>query len=135
MTTFQKSVGLVIAGIVVGLLFSAVVSKLSPTKLGGVYHQTVEEFYAGLKAGTSNQFVVSEAGAITAVGAVTSTGNLTVTTTGTTTAKFLSTSTTKGYCQQFHATSSATLLNQTYAASSTASTVGVIPVIRYGACN
>lgn len=83
MTTFQKSVGLVIAGIVVGLLFSAVVSKFTSQKLGGIYHQTIEEFYAGLKAGTSNQFQVSSTGVITS-------GGITVGASGTALAQVLS---------------------------------------------
>lgn len=65
-----------------------------------------------------------------------SSGAVSVTSTGTTTASFLSTSATKGFCMSFNATSTNTLLNLTYAASSTAyTTVGVAPIIRFGACN
>lgn len=67
---------------------------------------------------------------------ITGSGNLSITTTGTTTASFLSTSTTKGFCLAFNATSTNTLLNMTFAASSTAvSAKGVTPIITFGACN
>jgi len=56
--------------------------------------------------------------------------------TGTTTLRFISTSTTQGACIQFNATSSETTLNLTFAASSTAiTTEGVTTVTRYGVCN
>ena len=69
-------------------------------------------------------------------GTLETTGNVSVSTSGTTTLSLLSTSATKGLCIPLNATSTNTLLNMTFAASSTAvTTVGVIPVIRYGACN
>lgn len=60
----------------------------------------------------------------------------TFTTAATTTTLFLSTAS-KGWCSQFNATSSATVLNMTFAATSSAVTTGtgVIPVVAYGACN
>lgn len=70
MTKFHKIAGIcVIAGIVVGLLFTAV-SKNEPS-LSGIYHNTTEYFIQGLKAGTSNQFVVSESGVISSSGGIT----------------------------------------------------------------
>jgi len=63
------------------------------------------------------------------------TGRMSVLTTGTTTTSFRSSSATQGYCVEFNATSSDTVLNRTYAASTTPSTAGVISVVRYGACN
>lgn len=64
-------------------------------------------------------------------------GTLSHTTTGTTTNIETSSSATQGFCQQFNATSSNTLLNITYAATSTTMTQasGVSGVIRYGACS
>ncbi len=57
-------------------------------------------------------------------------------TTATSTAVFTSSSGTQGFCLQFNATSTNTLLNMTFAASTTAqTTVGVAPIVRYGACN
>lgn len=59
----------------------------------------------------------------------------------TTTTKFYSTSSTKGWCTELNATSTNTLLNMTFRATSTAATVGnifpsgIVPVISYGACN
>lgn len=70
------------------------------------------------------------------VTSLTSTGNYSQTTTGTSTTFIKTSSATKGWCAEFHATSSNTLLNMTFAASSTdISTVGVSPIVRYGACN
>jgi hypothetical protein len=65
MTKFLKNTGLVIAGVVVGLLFSAVVSSLEPSTLGGVYNQVNNTFREGIKVGTSDQFSVTSAGALT----------------------------------------------------------------------
>lgn len=58
-----------------------------------------------------------------------------LTSTGTTTLQLLSTSATKGTCIPFNATSTNTLLNLSFGATSSATTVGVEPIIRYGACN
>lgn len=77
----------------------------------------------GFSVGTSQQFVVSSAGAVTN------------TSTGTTTVGVTTTSTTKGICFNVNATSSNTAVNMTFAASTTAiSTVGIVPVLRYGTC-
>lgn len=139
MTKFHKIVGIVIAGIVVGLLFTAVskqeIVSESP-KVKGVYEQVINEFSEGLKAGKTNQFVIDNTGTLTASGALVTTGSITATNSGTSTLNMKSTSTTKGFCTEFNATSSATVLNLTYAASTTASTaVGIAPIVRYGACN
>lgn len=84
----------------------------------------------GLAVGTSQQFQVSSAGALS-----TSAGSLSVTGTGTSTVAVTTTSTTKGVCFNLIATSSATAINMTFAASTTAaSTVGIAPILRYGVC-
>lgn len=63
-------------------------------------------------------------------------GNVTLTTTATTSIVALSTSATKGFCLKFNATSSATVLNMTFMASTTLTQAsGVVPVVAYGACN
>lgn len=68
----------------------------------------------------------------TFVGAVT----LSSTAAATTTIKALSGSATQGFCLQFNATSSNTLLNMTFAATTTLTQAsGVGPVVKYGACN
>lgn len=60
-----------------------------------------------------------------------------MTSAATTTLFVKSTATAQGWCTEFNATSTNTLVNMVFAASSTApSTVGgLIPVITYGACN
>lgn len=62
----------------------------------------------------------------------TSSGSLT--STGTTSLSFLSSSATQGVCMPFNATSTNTLLNMTFGATTTNSTVGIEPIISYGAC-
>ena len=63
-------------------------------------------------------------------------GTVTLSTAATTTIVALSSSATKGLCLQFNATSTNTLLNMTFAASTTSVWVGgVAPIISYGACN
>lgn len=89
MTNSLKTVGIIIAGGVVGLLLSAVFIS-GPTKtLGEVYHSVIEYFPSGLYAGTSNQFAVS------------ATGNITQATSNTATSTF------SGGCIQLTATSTA----------------------------
>ncbi len=79
--TKLKILGIVIAGIVISVFISAVIgNKETPSdNLQGVYNQVVQYFNQGLKAGTSNQLTISNAGAIT------TSGNLSVTGTTTTT--------------------------------------------------
>lgn len=67
MTNLYKSAGFVIAGIIVGLLFSA----FGGSTLGGVYNQVNTTFREGIKVGTSDQFQISSAGAVTTSGAFT----------------------------------------------------------------
>lgn len=64
-------------------------------------------------------------------------GAITASSAATTTIKALSTHATRGFCLQFNATSTNTLLNMTFLASTTAPTngSGVIPTVNYGACN
>jgi len=90
----------------------------------------------GLAVGTSQQFQVSSAGVVSSSGALgTTAGSLSVTGTGTSTVAVTTTSTTKGVCFNLIATSSATAINMTFAASTTAaSTVGIAPILRYGVC-
>ena len=63
------------------------------------------------------------------------TSSASLTSTGTTTLSLLSSSATKGACIPFNATSTNTLLNLTFGATTSATTVGVEPIIRYGACS
>lgn len=60
MTNTIKIIAIGVAGVIVGLLISAT----SNNGLGGVYNQVNQEFYQGLKVGTSNQFVVESDGDI-----------------------------------------------------------------------
>lgn len=79
MTKFQKIVLGIVAGLVVVLSFSVANLKSQSSNLGSVYNRVVQEFRAGLKAGTSNQFVVSNAGAITTSADITATGTTSIT--------------------------------------------------------
>jgi hypothetical protein len=103
-------------------------------RASGPQHLQAESFMQGLAAGARDQFSVSNAGALSSSAAVALTSTFSQITSGTTTAKFQSTSSSKGACFELNATSTNTKINITYAASSTASTVGVIQVVRYGAC-
>lgn len=95
---------------------------ISPTD-GDATNLTAVTVSRGLAVGSASQFQVD------------SSGNIAVTGTATTSLSLLSTSATKGACIPFNATSTNTLLNLTFAASTTAATtVGVAPIIRYGAC-
>lgn len=61
MTNGIKYIGLSLLGLVVGLLLGV---NLAPQNVGGVYNQVINEFRQGLKAGTTNQFVVTNTGAV-----------------------------------------------------------------------
>ena len=65
MKNFLKYAGIVFAGVIVGLLLSAASSNKT---LGNVYQQVTQYFYQGIKVGTSDQFQVSETGAVTSTG-------------------------------------------------------------------
>lgn len=122
MTNTIKIIAIGIAGIVVGLILSAVIIP-SSNSFGGVYELTARHFTGGFYAGQSDQFSVTDAGV------------LSITSTGTTTPSFTSSSATQGVCMQFNATSTNTLLNLTFAATTTQSQAsGVGPVVKYGAC-
>lgn len=56
--TALKSIGLVVAGVIVGLLFSVVKSD----NLGGVYNKVQNHFERGIVAGTSQQFEIEDDG-------------------------------------------------------------------------
>ena len=76
---------------------------------------------------------------IAVAGAASFTSTITNTTSGTTTLTMVSGGNT-GLCLKFYATSSATQVNMTFSATTTALTnnttaAGIIPVIKYGACN
>jgi hypothetical protein len=76
-----KTIGLVVAGIVVGLLFSVIGSNSA--KLGsGVYNQTLQYFYDGINVGKSGQFTVSNVGRVAVSGTGTTTLSLTSSTSG-----------------------------------------------------
>lgn len=62
MTKFQKIVGGVVTGLVVLLSLVAVFG--SNENLGGVYNNTIQYFRNGLKAGTTNQFIVDSSGVV-----------------------------------------------------------------------
>jgi len=69
MTNILKNIGLVIAGVIVGLLFSAISVKSNP--VGGVYNQVTKYFYDGINVGTSGQYTISSTGAVTNTASVT----------------------------------------------------------------
>lgn len=141
MTNFFKAFGLVVVGAVVGVLV-AVSFGASQFGVGAVYSNVTKYFPEGISVGTTGQFAVSKAGVVSTTGAIstsgavsTSAGSLSVTGTGTSTVAVTTTSTTKGVCFNLIATSSATAINMTFAASTTAaSTVGIVPILRYGVC-
>lgn len=126
MTKYLKNIGLVIAGVIVGLFLSATVFS---AKLGGVYNTVAQYFPQGLQAGTSNQLVVSSTGALTTSGAIISTGDTTISggTLNVTTSN-TATSTIIGGCFQFYATSTATA--HKFQASTTPGTM----FSTYGSC-
>lgn len=72
--TALKSIGLVVAGVIVGLLFS--VAK-GDNNLGGVYNQVSNHFISGLYGGDTNQFRVDADGNITTTGTLTGTRDVT----------------------------------------------------------
>jgi len=125
MTNTIKNIGLVIAGVVVGLLISAGSNSL----FGGVYNQVNSYFRQGIEVGTSSQFDVDSSGNVVTTGSVTSSGDsvfsggtLNVTTSNT------ATSTVIGGCFQFYATSTATA--HKFQASTSPGTM----VSAYGTC-
>lgn len=114
-----KNIGLsVLAGLVGAVIFVALPG--GPT-LGGVYSQSNQNFSQGLKVGTSEQFVVSSAGAVTASGDITTTGQIA--------------SDKATFCMNIYSTSTAT--RGKLMASSTATIEGVDGVLlfSYGACS
>lgn len=148
-TLIVAILGLVIA--VVALFYAPVTLRRSNglTPVGATSGMLAENYipYVLLNSGYKSAKDITTTGVLTsATLAVTSTSAFTgvatfsaspiVTTTATTSLSLLSTSSTKGVCIPFNATSTNTALNLTFAASTTAvSTAGVTPVISYGACN
>lgn len=77
MTKFQKFV-LGLVSLVSAFALILTLTGTSPT-VGGVYSLVNKYFYDGISVGTTNQFAVSSAGALTTSGLVTATGGLTLT--------------------------------------------------------
>lgn len=93
-----------------------------------------DSFTEGIFVGTNRQVGIARTGALTSSASVALTSTFSQITAGTTTAKFKS-STTKGTCFELNATSTATTINMTFAATTTGqSVVGLIPQLRYGVC-
>ena len=59
MNNYFKIIGLLIAGVVIGLLLTAVVNRGDGKLAGGDYHQTTEYFYEGLKSGRNDEVFLS----------------------------------------------------------------------------
>lgn len=123
---FSFGMSLVAIVIALGALFSGPIGMkagaIAPSD-GDATNLTAVTVSRGLAVGSASQFQVD------------SSGNIAVAGTGTTSLSLTSSSATKGACIPFNATSSATLLNLTFAASTTAvTTAGVAPIIRFGAC-
>lgn len=116
--TALKALGLIVAGVIVGLLFSVVKSD----NLGGVYNQVSNRFLSGLYAGSSSQFRVDSSGNVTTSGTASVTGDVTV-------GQDLILSD-NDFCINFYATSTATQ-NKMYA-STTATIENVDGVIMFG---
>lgn len=114
--TALKAIGLVVAGAMLGLMFTIVTND----NLGGRYKQVSEHFGAGLYAGETNQFRVDGSGNVTTTGDVTVGQDLILTD--------------NDFCIDFFATSTETQ-NKMYA--STTATIenrdGVI-MFAYGSC-
>lgn len=133
MTNFLQGLGFVIAGIVVGLSFSAFNSGF----FGGVYNQVNNTFREGIKVGTSDQYSIDSSGVLTStgnatVGATAGGGILTIPTANT------ATSSIKVGCVQMNATSTATIIHLEFNTTSSTSTIngaaaGLV-AWRYGAC-
>lgn len=129
----KQNIALVIAGIVIGLILSAVVG--SPAKkLGAVYELTAQHFAGGLYAGASDQFSVSDAGAVVTTGDATVGGGTLAVTTGAS-----ATSTAIAGCFQAYATSSATSIKLIFNSTATSSLIngGAINgfvLWQYGTC-
>lgn len=121
MTNFQKAIGFVIAGVVVGMLLSSALT--SRGVVGGTYSSVNKYFYDGINVGTNSQFTVGSTGAVTSTGDATiGGGTLNVTTSNS------ATSTIVAGCWEFYATSTATALR--FLASTTPRAM----VYEYGAC-
>jgi len=78
MSTTKKVVIGIIIGVVAVVLVGILLASQSASNLGGTVVNYPTAFVNGLKAGNSNQLVISSTGAITS-GAITSSGNLTTT--------------------------------------------------------
>jgi hypothetical protein len=113
--TALKSIGLVVAGVIVGLLFS--VAK--EDKLGGVYNQVSNHFISGLYGGSADQFRVDGSGNSTAVD-VTVGQDLILTD--------------NDFCINFYSTSTATLVKMVASTTvASGSNIGVM-TMQYGSC-
>lgn len=69
--------------LLVGLVVGYLAGGTPQDKFGGTVHNFPEQFYNGLKAGTSNQWSISSTGAVTTSGGVNNTGTFTQGSSGT----------------------------------------------------
>ncbi len=119
--TTTKTVGLVIAGVIVSVLFSGMMLNSRDT-LGGVYNEVSNTFRGGLSVGTTNQATISATGAITTSGGVTL-GS------GAATTSLIA----NLFCMQIYPTSTATAVKLT--ATTTASGLAGGPLFgQFGTC-
>ncbi len=120
--TALKAIGLIVAGVIVGLLFSVVKSD----NLGGVYNQVSNRFLSGLYAGSSSQFRVDSSGNVTTSGTASVTGDVTV-------GQDLILSD-NDFCINFYATSTATQVKMVASTTiASGSNIGVM-TMQYGSC-
>lgn len=120
--TALKSIGLVVAGVIVGLLFSVVKGD---NNLGGVYNQVSNHFISGLYGGSADQFRVDSTGAVTGP-STTTTGDVTV---GQDLVLM-----DNDFCINFYSTSTATLVKMVASTTvASGSNIGVM-TMQYGSC-
>ena len=129
MTNFFKALGLVVVGAVVGALVA--VPFGANVNTGSVYNSVAKYYPEGIFVGKSNQFSVSNTGAVT-TGAQTVAGNVAVTGDISATSDFVSTK--AGFCFNFFATSTATLGKMTASTTATIEGVDGVMMFGYGSC-
>jgi hypothetical protein len=69
MSNTTKNIILAVVALIIGIVFGAMFAPKN-SNLGGLVRLTQDQFAAGLKAGTTGQFVISSAGAVTSSGAL-----------------------------------------------------------------
>ena len=117
MSEYLKSGGLLIGGLLVGLLINSAPKEVD---FSGVYSLSNQSFTQGIKVGTTDQFTVSSAGAVTTSDDIT------------TASDFVSTK--AGLCFNFYATSTATLGKMTESTTATIEGVDGVMMFGYGSC-